>query len=65
MKDLMEYKGFFGSVRYSAEDRVFFGKIEHIRGLVTFEGTDVDSLKSSFIEAVDEFLETCRELHPA
>ena len=65
MKDLMEYKGFFGSVRYSAEDRVFFGKIEHIRSLVTFEGTDVDSLKFAFIEAVDDYLETCREFDPS
>lgn len=65
MKDSMEYKGFNGSVRYSAEDHVFFGKVENIRSLVTFEGTDVDSLKFAFIEAVDDYLETNQDLDPA
>ena len=65
MKDSMEYKGFNGSVRYSAEDHVFFGKGENIRSLVTFEGTDVDSLKFAFIEAVDDYLETNQAFDPA
>ena len=30
MTDMMEYKGYYGSVHYSDEDRCFFGKIEHI-----------------------------------
>ena len=65
MKDSMEYKGFNGSVRYSAEDHVFFGKVENIRSLVTFEGTDLDSLKLAFIEAVDDYLESNQDLDPA
>jgi predicted HicB family RNase H-like nuclease len=28
MKDMMGYKGYFGSVHYNDEDRVFHGKIE-------------------------------------
>ncbi len=62
MKNMMEYKGYLGSVQYSAEDRVFFGKVEYIRSLITFEGTDVDSLEKAFVESVDDYLETCREL---
>ncbi len=45
MKDFMEYKGYIGSVRFSAEDDVFHGRIQGIRDLVTYEGTDVASLK--------------------
>ncbi|MEX2502462.1 MAG: type II toxin-antitoxin system HicB family antitoxin [Trueperaceae bacterium] len=62
MKDMMEHQGYLGSVRYSAEDHVFFGKIEYIRSLVTFEGTDVASLEQAFEEAVDDYLETCDAL---
>lgn len=62
MKSMLEHKGYLGSVRYSAEDRVFYGKVEHIRSLVTFEGADVDTLELAFEEAVDDYLETCHEL---
>jgi predicted HicB family RNase H-like nuclease len=55
----MEYKGYIGSVRFSAEDEVFHGKLQGIRDLVTYEGTDVSSLKRSFREAVEDYLKTC------
>ena len=60
MKDVLQYKEFIGSVHYSAEDDCFFGKIEGIDDLVTFEGRDVDELKRSFREAVDDYVELCR-----
>lgn len=50
------YKGFTGSVAYSEDDNVFFGKIEDIDGLVNFEGESVDELKESFYEAVDDYI---------
>ena len=60
MIDMMEYKGYYGSVHYSDEDRCFYGKIEHIRGLVSYEGRDVHSIKKAFQEGVDDYLSTCR-----
>ena len=36
MKNILKYKEFIGSVNYSPEDRVFFGKLEGIDDLVTF-----------------------------
>jgi len=60
VKDFMEYKGYIGSVRFSAEDEVFYGKLQGIRDLVTYEGTDVIGLKRSFYEAVDDYLEMCK-----
>ena len=59
MKDTLIYKGYVGSVHYSDEDQVFFGKLEYIKSLVNYEGTDVKSLKQSFEEAVDDYLELC------
>ena len=62
MKDVLKHKGYTGSVRYSAEDHVLYGKVEYVRSLITFEGTDVASLEQAFVEAVDGYLETCHEL---
>jgi len=61
MKNMMTYKNYYGSVHYSDEDKVFYGKVEFIRALVSFEGTDVNSLRKAFEEAVDDYLHTCRE----
>jgi len=60
MKDVLQYKEFIGSVHYGAEDDCFFGKIEGIDDLVTFEGRDVDELKRSFREAVEDYIGLCR-----
>ena len=57
----MEYKGYYGSVKYSDEDGLFHGRVEFIRALVSFEGSNVRSLKSSFKEAVEDYLELCSE----
>ena len=61
MRDFIEYKGYIGSVHFSGEDEVFHGKLQGIRDLVTYEGTDVTSLKQSFHGAVDDYLATCKK----
>lgn len=61
MTDLLEYKGYFGSVRFSDEDETFHGRIEFIRDLVTYEGLDAKGLKRAFREAVDDYLAMCEE----
>ena len=57
----MTYKGYLGSVAYSEDDDVFYGKIEGIDSLVNFEGSSVEELKSSFHDAVDDYIEFCKE----
>lgn len=54
-------KGYIGSVAFSEKDNVFFGKIEGINGLVNFEGESVKELTDAFHEAVDDYLEYCKE----
>ena len=61
MKNMIAYKGYYGSVHYSDEDQIFHGKIEFIRSLVSYEGTDVRSLRKAFEEAVDDYLKLCEE----
>lgn len=59
MKNMMSYKGYFGSAYYSDDDLVFHGKLEFMRALITYEGTDVKSLRKAFREAVNDYLELC------
>jgi predicted HicB family RNase H-like nuclease len=65
MTDTMQYKGHYGSVHYSDEDSCFFGKIEHIRGLYSYEGHDVKSIRKAFHETVDEYLDDCKNENKA
>ncbi|WP_343704542.1 type II toxin-antitoxin system HicB family antitoxin [Chitinophaga sp.] len=62
MNDVLQYKEYRASVHYSAEDDVFFGKVLGIDDLVSFEGSSVKELKKSFREAVEDYIETCRQL---
>ena len=48
MKDGMKYKDFIGSVHYASEDRVFYGKVEGINDIISFEGSTVDELEEGF-----------------
>ncbi|PYF77199.1 type II toxin-antitoxin system HicB family antitoxin [Pedobacter nutrimenti] len=65
MKNYFEYKGYIGSVEFSADDRVFFGKIHGINDLITFEGTSVTALENAFQEAITDYLMMCEELGKA
>ena len=59
MKDVLRYRDFLGSAHFSAEDDCFFGKIEGIDDLVSFEGRTIDELKKSFREAVEDYRKLC------
>lgn len=61
MKDLLKYKKYIGSVHFSSEDDVFYGKLEGIDDLVTFEADSVKNLKSAFREAVEDYAELCQK----
>lgn len=61
MNDMMQYKDYFGSIHYSDDDRIFYGKVESIRSLISFEGEDVASLRASFEEAIDDYLALCEQ----
>lgn len=61
MKDHMKYKDYWGSVHYNDEDEVFYGKVCGIKSLISYEGHDVKSLKQSFEESVEDYIQTCKE----
>jgi predicted HicB family RNase H-like nuclease len=59
MSQTLQYRGYDGSVDYSAEDRLLHGALLGIRDTVTYEGSDVNDLESNFRAAIDEYLEFC------
>lgn len=59
MKNMMEYKGYFGTVEYSKEDNCLFGKLAFIGDLVSYEGEAVSTLETAFHEAVDDYISEC------
>jgi len=61
MKDIVQYKDFIGSVHFNADDEIFFGKIEGVDDLISFEGNTVSELKQAFEEAVDDYVVLCKE----
>jgi len=62
MSNILKYKGYTGSVSFDAEDRIFHGRVTGIRDVVGFEGVSVDELEGDFRDAVDDYLDTCREI---
>ena len=56
----MEYKGYVGSVEFSEPDYLFFGKVQGIRSLISYEGKNEKELVEDFRGAVDDYLEMCR-----
>ena len=61
MTDKLKFRNFIGSVHFSAEDEVFYGRIEGINDLVTFEASTVSKLKKAFKDAVEDYVELCKE----
>ena len=61
MSQTMEYKGYSGSVLYSAADKLLHGRVVGIRDAITYEGTNVRSLEKNFKAAIDEYLRFCKE----
>lgn len=63
MNNIMRYKGYWAKIQYSEEDKCFCGKIEGLKNaLILFEGKNVEELKNDFKNAIDDYLETCKEL---
>lgn len=61
MKNL-EHKGYTGSIEYSSEDGLLYGKVLGVRGLISYEGKTGKELESDFTEAIDTYLTSCKEI---
>lgn len=62
MDNVLTHKGYFSIVKYSPESEIFYGKIEAIVDLVSYEDETAKEVKAAFEEAVESYLETCAEV---
>ena len=60
MNNTIQYKGYVGSVEFSEEDGLFYGKVQGIRSLISYEGENATELLNDFHGAVDDYLESCK-----
>lgn len=56
MNITLEYKGYVGSVEFSEQDRIFYGKVKGIHASISYEGTSIKELSDDFREAIDSYL---------
>ena len=60
MNNTIQYKGYVGSVEFSEEDGIFYGKVMGIRSLISYEGESARELLDDFHDAVDDCLKICK-----
>ena len=61
MNNTMEDRGYVGSVEFSEEDGILFGRVMGIRALISYEGESGKELLADFHSAVDDYLSLCDE----
>lgn len=60
--NILHYKGYSAQPVYSADDRIFYGRIIGIRDFVDFQSESADGLEDAFHTAVDDYLAFCAEI---
>lgn len=60
-KELLSYKGYHGTVEYSLEDQLLFGKVIDTKNLISYEGSTIEELTEDFKGAIDDYLDMCKE----
>lgn len=58
----MTHKGYSARIEYDDRDAIFVGRIVGINDIISFHADTVTDLKAAFVEAVDDYLETCERL---
>lgn len=57
----LNYKGYTGSIEYSPEDSMLYGKVIGIKGLIAYEGGTGKLLEEDFKLAVENYLSDCKQ----
>jgi len=56
----LEYKSYTGSIEYSREDNLLYGRVMGINGLISYEGRSGKELESDFKAAIDTYIAECK-----
>jgi len=58
---MMEYKGYFGTVEYDADAKIFHGDILNTRDVITFQGKTVNEIEKAFRDSIEDYISWCKE----
>jgi predicted HicB family RNase H-like nuclease len=61
MKHRIYRRGYTGSIEYSKEDDMLYGKVLGIKSLISYEGETGKELENDFREAIDLYLTDCEK----
>lgn len=61
MKDMLKYKGYYGSIHFDEDDLILFGNVEFVKALISYEGESAAQIKQAFEEAIDDYLVMCEK----
>lgn len=58
---MLKYKKYFGSAEFDPEQKTFYGEVVGLRTVIHFHGASVEELEQAFRDAVDDYLDWCKE----
>ncbi|MGI6182391.1 MAG: type II toxin-antitoxin system HicB family antitoxin [Agathobaculum sp.] len=61
MNNTITYKGYIGTIEFSEEDCIFFGKVLGLHSLISYEGATAKELLDDFHGAIDDYLQACAD----
>lgn len=61
MKETFKYKGFEGSMEFSAEDECLVGEVLFVNSKIIYIGETFPELKKAFEDAIDAYLSHCQQ----
>lgn len=61
-ENILEYKGYHAKIEFNVETYTLRGKIDGIKDLVTFQSSDAKMIEIEFHNAVEDYLEFCKEV---
>lgn len=59
MANILKYKGYHGSIEFSAEDNMLIGSVIGIQDSLNFHGHSIEEITQSFHDCIDGYLEMC------
>lgn len=58
----LEHRGYMGSIEHDLDSGMLFGSVQFVNDVLFYEAETLLALRQAFIDAVDDYIETCVEL---
>lgn len=58
----LTYRGYTARIDFDERDNLLVGRLLGLRDRISFHAENVADLRAAFIEAVDDYLETCEHI---